>query len=142
MAVSELTHRYNDVVHMDSVGKCGKPNLNSGKSELVHRYNDVVHMDSGDKVLRYVRSDRGVTRGPRSEIKPKTNKPKSGLKVGRPRLFNGTQRAIMRGILKVHGLTRGQKVLAKERGIDVSLTVLRSVAKEFGVIFERGRPAA
>lgn len=73
------------------------------------------------------------------EHKPKRN----GAKLrGRPRVYNGTQRRQVAAALKVHGLTKGLKYLKKEKKLKVSLTLARSVAEEFGITFQRGRPIA
>ncbi len=63
------------------------------------------------------------------------------VKRGRPRKFNGTQRRIIAGVVKKHGLSGSLPVLA-ERGIVCSVQVLRDVAKEKGLVFQRGRPKA
>jgi len=63
-------------------------------------------------------------------------------KAGRPRKYNGTQRRQVASALKKHGLTKGLKWLAKERKLKVSMTLARSVAQEFGIKFQVGRPAA
>lgn len=68
------------------------------------------------------------------------NKVKGG--PGRPRLYNGTDRRIIAGMLKKHGLTGGIKHLETERQMKISLTTARSVAEEFEIVFARGRPAA
>lgn len=67
---------------------------------------------------------------------------KSKGKVGRPRVYNGTHRRIVAAALKNHGLTKGLAFLAKERKLKVSMTLAISVAKENGIEFKRGRPAA
>ncbi len=57
--------------------------------------------------------------------------------VGRPRVYNGTDRRIIAGVIKKHGLTGALPVL-KERGIGASLQVLRTVAKDHGIVLNRG----
>lgn len=82
------------------------------------------------------------------EVKAK-RKPKAKAKpvkakgaVGRPRVYNGTHRRQVAAALKKHGLTKGLVYLAKEKKLKVSLTLARSVAAEYGIKFQLGRPAA
>lgn len=63
-------------------------------------------------------------------------------KVGRPRVYNGTQRRIVAAALKNYGLTKGLEFLKKERKLKVSMTLAIAVAKEHGIEFQRGRPKA
>jgi transposase len=58
---------------------------------------------------------------------------------GRPPVYNGTHRRQVAAALKKHGFTHGLKYLKKEKGLKVSLTLARAVAKEYGLTFERGR---
>ena len=77
-------------------------------------------------------------------VAPKQRKPRV-VKVkprGRPRVYNGTQRRQVAAALKKLGLTKALPYLAKEKNLKVSLTLARSVAEEFGIEFQRGRPAA
>ena len=116
--------------------------VGSGRNERVRLLKDEAITANDFRILRMVRNDRGVPRGPRAIVKAPKPKTSTGGKVGRPPLYNGMDRIIMRGALKQHGLTGAQKYLSKERQMDVSLTVLRSVAKQFNLSFKRGRPAA
>ena len=61
---------------------------------------------------------------------------------GRPRVYNGTQRRQVAAALRKYGLTKALPYLAKEKKLKVSLTLARSVAEEFGIIFLKGRPVA
>lgn len=67
-------------------------------------------------------------------------KPKSKRGRGRPRVYNGTQRRIVAAAIRHRGLTRGIEFLAKERGLNVSMTLARDVAEEFEISLKRGRP--
>ena len=98
--------------------------------------------------LRKQRSDKGVARGPR-EVKPvkakaksKPAAPKTGRGPGRPRVYDGQDRRIIAAALKKLGYTKGLEFLRKERKLDISMTVARDVAKDQGITFKRGRPAA
>jgi len=75
---------------------------------------------------------------PLVEVKVKKVK----VKAGRPRVYNGTHRRIVAAALKKHGLTRGLVFLEKERNLKVSMTLAIAVAKEYKIVFERGRPKA
>jgi hypothetical protein len=81
--------------------------------------------------------------------KPRKRKAKGKVKrqvkrsgPGRPPVYDGRQRRTIASVLKRHGLTKGIKALRKEKKLKVSLTTANSVAKEFGLTFRRGRPAA
>jgi transposase len=115
------------------------------QNELVHRGSEVSPHVCGDavtegfKVFRMPRSDRGVARGPRKVEKPV----KAGKRSpGRPRVYNGTQRRIVAAALRHYGYTKGLEFLRKERALEVSMTLARDVAREVGITFKRGRPAA
>lgn len=109
-------------------------------NEFVSQYRGDA-MTDGFKVFRMVRSDRGVERGPRKPVKAvRVSKAKRG--PGRPRVYNGSQRRQVAAALKRHGLTKGIEFLAAERKLNVSITLARDVAEEFGIEFKRGRPAA
>lgn len=117
------------------------------QNELVHRGIGTVPHVCGDvvtegfKVFRMPRSDRGVARGPRKV--EKSVKVKAGKRSpGRPRVYNGTQRRIVAAALRHYGYTKGLEFLRKERALEVSMTLARDVAKEVGITFKRGRPAA
>lgn len=119
------------------------------QNELVHSgTNEVAPIcrgkltTEGFYIFRMPRSDKGVVRGPR-EVKAK-RKAATVVKrgPGRPRVYNGTQRRIVAAALKHYGYTKGLAFLAKERGLEVSKTLARSVAKAVGLTFKRGRPAA
>lgn len=116
----------------------------SGVQEHVGMVNPHDGLTQGFEILRLPRSDKGKARGPRKPVKVvkpvKVSKAKRG--PGRPRVYNGTQRRIVAAALKRHGLTKGIEFLATERKLEVSLTLARSVAEEFGISFRRGRPAA
>ena len=110
--------------------------------ELFHSYQGEA-MTDGFKVFplpRKQRTDKGVPRGPRKPVKVERVKAKRS--PGRPRVYNGTHRRIVASFLKKHGYTRGLELLATERKLKVSLTLARSVAKELGLTFPRGRPKA
>lgn len=95
----------------------------------------------GFYVYRMPRADKGVARGPRVEVKP-VKVVKGKRAPGRPRVYNGTDRRIVAAALKKFGYTNGLVFLRKERKLKVSMTLARSVAKEHGIEFKRGRPAA
>jgi len=83
---------------------------------------------------------------PTEEVR-KPKKRKAAKKVvkrspGRPPVYTTAQRRTVASFLKKHGLTVGIKRLASDRKLKVSLTLARSVAEEYGVKFERGRPKA
>jgi hypothetical protein len=61
--------------------------------------------------------------------------------MARPALYGKKDRSKFATLLKKLGLTGAQKALA-EKGQNVSLTTLRSVAMEHGITFQRGRPTA
>ena len=110
-------------------------------NELVsRRLNEVVSrkdkrtMGNGFRVFRNVRSDRGTQRVPRPAKV-------GGGKVGRPPLYDKEQREYLATYLVKYGLTKAQKALESE-GCKVSLTVLRSVAQEHNIVFQKGRPVA
>jgi hypothetical protein len=71
----------------------------------------------------------------------KPRQPKVKMR-GRPRVYNGTHRRQIAAALRKHGLTKGLIYLAKEKKLKVSLTLARSVAEEFGIFFQVGRPKA
>lgn len=87
-------------------------------------------MGNGFRVFRNVRSDRGVQR----TVKVGANK------VGRPPLYGVEERKFIAGFLRQYGLTKAQKALESE-GAKISMTVLRSVAQEHNIVFQKGRPA-
>jgi transposase len=100
-----------------------------------------VYSDGVENVatkFRKPRTDKGVPRGPRKPVKVE----KAKGKAGRPRVYNGNHRRIVAAALKRHGYTKGLEFLATERGIKVSMTLARDVAKELGLTFTRGRPKA
>jgi hypothetical protein len=68
--------------------------------------------------------------------------PKAKRGVGRPPVYNGSQRRIVAAALKKHGLTKGVKWLEANRDLKVSLTLAISVAKEHKIVFPKGRPVA
>lgn len=126
--------------------------VHSGEKEFVSVPNCPMPSTEGFEVFplteekkpRKQRSDKGVPRGPHQKsVKVK----RKSVKVtergpGRPRVYNGTQRRIVAAALKHYGYTKGLEFLHKERGLSVSKTLARSVAKEVGLTFKRGRPAA
>jgi transposase len=100
--------------------------------EQFHQYLGEA-MTDGFKVLP-------IARGPRKskKVKAKVNKTaKRG--PGRPRVYNGSKRRQVASALKRFGLTKGIERLA-EKGLEISLTLARSVAKEQKISFTRGRP--
>lgn len=115
--------------------------VHSGKVEQRHQYADTVYMTEGFYVFRKPRTDKGVDRGQRI-VKPANIIKVSKRGPGRPRVYNGTQRRIVAAALRHHGYTKGLEFLRKERGLEVSKTLARAVAKEVGLTFKRGRPAA
>lgn len=111
------------------------------QNELTHNGGEVSI--EGFKVFRMPRSDRGVARGPRQKIVKVDKVDKVGKRgPGRPRVYNGTQRRIVAAALRKYGYTHGLAFLRKERKLKVSKTLARKVAKEVGLTFKRGRPAA
>ena len=120
--------------------------VHSGVTEYVKALNCPMSSTEGFEVFpsRRQRSDKGVPRGPQQK------KPIKVVKVvkvtergpGRPRVYNGTQRRIVAAALRHYGYTKGLEFLRKERGLKVSKTLARNVAKEIGLTFKRGRPAA
>lgn len=111
------------------------------QNELVHQYQGEAMVPAEFEVIRMPRNDAGISHGPRKG-KPAKAKSKAKRAPGRPPLYNGTQRRIVAAALKRLGYTKGLEFLAKERNLDVSMTLARSVAKEAGLTFTRGRPAA
>lgn len=108
-------------------------------NELVHRNGEElrhvlgVETTDGFKVFNRPRKVKVVVKA------GKAGKVKA---VGRPRVYNGSQRRIIGAALKHNGLTKGIKFLARERNLKVSVTLALSVAKEQNITFQRGRPAA
>lgn len=105
--------------------------VSSRQPELVHQYNH--------EAVKPVRMVIWYPDGSGRKVDKKTDK---NTKIGRPRVYNGTHRRIIAAALKRYGLTKGMKFLAKERKLKISLTTARFVAVEYGIKFERGRPAA
>ena len=61
-------------------------------------------------------------------------------RVGRPRLYNLTQRRKVATYLRQYGLTKGVKECAKQEGLVVSVPTGINIAKEMEITFTRGRP--
>lgn len=111
--------------------------------------NELVHV-GGVEVKRVCGavSTKGFKVLPLAVYKPRKAKEvkvvkavKAAKAVGRPRVYNGTHRRIVAAAIKRHGLTKGIAELAsREKPLKVSMTLAISVAKEFGLTFERGRP--
>jgi transposase len=109
--------------------------------ELVHAYNGGA-MTEGFEVLP-LPVEAPVEAKPKRKRKAKVVVvPKGKRSPGRPRLYNGTHRRMVAAALKKHGYTKGLEFLKVERNLKVSLTLARSVAKELGLTFTRGRPKA
>jgi len=95
----------------------------------------------GFYVYRMPRSDKGVERGPRKP-KRKVKVSKAKRAPGRPPVYTPRERITVRKYLRQYGYTKGLELLKSEAKLDVSKTLARSVAEEFGLTFKRGRPAA
>jgi hypothetical protein len=111
-------------------------------------HNELVRQHKGDAMpatvdgwLRPYRSDKGVVRGKRVEVKPaKKGKEKAKRPPGRPQVYGPRDRITIKAALRQHGLTKGIEFLAKEKNLAISVTLARAVAAEFGLKFGRGRP--
>ena len=62
-------------------------------------------------------------------------------KRGRPPVFRGNEKRSILSVIRKHGLTKGQAVLA-DKGISISLPTMGKFAAEAGIELHRGRPAA
>ena len=60
---------------------------------------------------------------------------------GRPVVFKGNTKRHILAVIRKHGLTKGQAVLANE-DISISLPTMGKFANEAGIELSRGRPAA
>ena len=60
---------------------------------------------------------------------------------GRPVVFKGNEKKHILSVIRKHGLTKGQEVLASEK-ISISLPTMGKFANEAGIELTRGRPAA
>ena len=59
---------------------------------------------------------------------------------GRPVVFKGNEKRHILSVIRKHGLTKGQEVLAGEK-ISISLPTMGKFASEAGIELSRGRPA-
>ena len=59
---------------------------------------------------------------------------------GRPVVFKGNEKRHILSVIRKHGLTKGQEVLAEEK-ISISLPTMGKFASEAGIELSRGRPA-
>ncbi len=60
---------------------------------------------------------------------------------GRPVVFKGNTKRHILSVIRKHGLTKGQVVLANEK-ISISLPTMGKFAAEAGIELSRGRPAS
>ena len=58
---------------------------------------------------------------------------------GRPVVFKGNEKKHILSVIRKHGLTKGQEVLASEK-ISISLPTMGKFASEAGIELSRGRP--